>query len=293
MTIGLRHSPIFIAKVGGLELTNAESPYQMSFSFREIDRGAKKLTLKIANANLELIDRPALVRGAEAEFRFGYPDWLSTKFKGTVKEVNPNFDPRDISLTLGIFDAVADTMSSEIRRVWTKEYDDTTRITESDVVEMLAGELGFEAEVVKTKNYYSEIVQAEEDFAFLKVLARRAKPEDASQDVGSYRVSFDYTNSKLIFKPVNLNTPVRRVFYYMSETDHPSLISFNVNATTYNPDTNGGVSTSVASVKPDKSDVNVTADNETESQRVSQGDDSVVDLRYGSVQFPDQGDSER
>lgn len=284
--LGARNSPVFIVKIGNLELTNPENPRQMTFSFREMDGGAKKLTLKIANINLELIDHPDLVKGAKAEFRFGYSDWLSNKFTGTVREVNPSFDPGDISLTLGIFDAVSDTMAATKLKVWQQLDGDATQITESDIVTQIAAEYGLTAEVEPTRHYYSEIAQSEEDFTFLKRLAKQAKPADASMDVGPYRVTFDHSNSKLIFKPVNINTPVRRTFRYMTETDDPSLISFRPRATTYDPDTNGGVSTGGASVTPNGKLVTELADNDTETQRVSQGGYLIYDAVTGDVSDP-------
>lgn len=288
------YSPVYLVRISGISLTDqfesggSRGTRVVSLEHRELGDGGRELKLTIANPALDLLDDDAFQEGAPIEWRYGYPDQLSDLYSAKITVVEPNFDAYSgLTLTFYAYDAVTKTVSTTRQSVWTSETvtfaAEDAKVTESEVVQQIAADLGMNADVEPTKDYRTSFAQNDTDWAFMQSLTASAIAKDASKQQ-QYRLWFSADSNTLHFRPAPLNDPPRGVYRYFTETQDPVLLSFSPQISTTKPDGSGTNTTAARDVNGEGVAVN-NEDSSEESERSALAGFVVADQIPGEYEM--------
>lgn len=269
-----KSDPHFIVDIGGMRINSLNNPKVRDFDFEESDDQGKYLKFQVEDFEMKMMDDPRVVEGRKVTWRYGYENNYSPLFSGKIGEVEPTFSRDEgIYLTIHVFDAVMEVLGQTSDVVYKKP---APGMRASEVVELIAARNGLGAIVEPTKVLRPQWTQGGlSDWDYIQKLSERAVPLAGGKG-GKYTLSFNASNTKLIWKPVPMGGPIKKTYLFYTENINPELIRFQPKSKPHDP-TNSAMNGTTNAEPGENDDVEEnTRNNETQTDRPTAGEGSVV-----------------
>ena len=177
-----REAPQFKVYVGGTELPIETAVDILEVNFSDYVEGASTFTVTFNNwdsdrQEFKWIDESLFAEGTEIEVKLGYVDLLSSMIKGEVTAIEPEFSDREAPvLRVHGYDLLHRFRRGRKTRSFVK-------MTDSAIVEQVAGELNLRAQADDTAIEHEYVLQNNlTDIDFILERARRINYEVTVKD---------------------------------------------------------------------------------------------------------------
>lgn len=271
------YEPFFVIKIAGKILSEEETTEITELRFEDCEDEMDRLEMTVTNRKGQFDNSPLFQEGNEIEILWGYIENPGLRKKLIIKEIEPDYpESGQSTIRITAYDESYKSVNNKRRQKTWKFPPPGKRI--SELVAILASELGYSTEIEKTEGFKTEYAQAGLDpIEYMQELARQARPA-SGKDISGYVVYVE--DGVLHFHPPKLaEKPILRLEYFFDTKG--SLLSFR-------PKTNAqgakGAGTEVKAVGIDpisKESLEHKANDQSGGARTNLGKESI--LRIGAA----------